>query len=61
MVINPQTALTMTLRTGWIVYWAEFIGGWHTEITFAYPRQIHDGLCNIDFQHNMLEKAKFGK
>ena len=53
--------LTMTLKTGWIVYWAEFIGGWHTEITFAYPRQIHDGLCNIDFQHNMLEKAKFGK
>ena len=61
MVINPQTMLTMTLKTGWIVYWAEFIGGWHTEITFAYPRQIHDGLCNIDFQHNMLEKAKFGK
>ena len=53
--------LTMTLKTGWIVYWAEFIGGQHTKITFAYPRQIHDGLCNIDFQRNMLEKAKFGK
>lgn len=53
--------LTMTLRTGWIVYWAEFIGGQHTKITFAFPRQIHDGLYNIDVQHNMLEKAKFGK
>lgn len=53
--------LTMTLRTGWIVYWAEFIGGQHTQTTFAYPRQIHDGPYNIDFQDNMFEKAKFGK
>ena len=35
-------------------YWAEFIGGPHTKITFAYLRQKHDGLYDIDFQNNML-------